>query len=190
MPPRYQGGGVSYEKWDDPTHNTAKYQALRILDAFPPAEARAQMKAGQGPVVDALRAAGYTVMGDDKISRSDIGTIDVIHSRNDEYGWNPDAPKVAATGAPEAVAPMRIAQGLSNPYAPLGADVAVEPQVAPQAQQAPLQMPVSSSQPALYGTSQTPTFRGLMPLQAPVPPPQRQKAGQPMTFQSLYRGVR
>lgn len=115
--PRYQGGGVDLGKWNDPKHTSAKYQVLRILDQIPPAEARAQLKAGSGAIVDQLKALGFTITNDDSIQRADLGTIDVIHGGDKEYGWRVNGAK---TPPIKTVSPPGIAPGGVGTISPPG----------------------------------------------------------------------
>lgn len=94
--PQYQGGGIDLGKWMDPAHDSVKYSTLRIFDSIPPAQARAQLAAGRGPLVDRLVQQGFQVLGDDTIYRQDVGVIDPIHGDNSEYGWRVVAPTLAA----------------------------------------------------------------------------------------------
>jgi hypothetical protein len=103
--PRYQGGGVNNTKWNDPNHQTLKYQVLRIADEVPPAQLRAQFEAGSGAQYDKIKAMGFAMDRDGKISRSDLGPkpIDIIHGDNSEYGWRDEN----ALGKPKLITPPK-----------------------------------------------------------------------------------
>ena len=115
--PRFQGGGVSTDKWSDPKHQTLKYQVLRIADEVPPAQLRAQFEAGSGAQYDKIKAMGFAMDRDGKISRADLGPkpIDIIHGDNSEYGWR-DENHVKAP--PKGISPPGISPpggGISPP---------------------------------------------------------------------------
>ena len=122
--PRYQGGGINDTKWNDPNHKTLKYTVLRIADEVPPAQLRAQFEAGTGAQYDRIKALGFAMDRDGKISRADLGPlpIDIIHGDNREYGWRdenalkakPDTTTPPTTTTTTAQ-PARVAMGLSNP---------------------------------------------------------------------------
>jgi hypothetical protein len=186
--PRYQGGGISRDKFIDPTHTTVKYTVLRIADEVPPAELRAQFEAGKGAQYDRIKALGFAMDRDGKISRPDLGPlpIDIIHGDNAEYGWRDENAMAARDAAtpPVTVAPTRVAMGLSQPAlvsavpdrwgaAPVQPRTALPSAMPPPTQGMPARAP-------------TLTFQSLLPPPvAPVRPRAALMPGQTPTPRSL-----
>jgi hypothetical protein len=84
----YLGGGVDYNKLNDPNHKTPKYEVQRYLAQFDPKALGQQGLLNLSEQAKQyLSGLGYQIKDEDKIFRQDIGEIDVLHGDRSEYGW-------------------------------------------------------------------------------------------------------